>query len=1175
MVYFDSAVSIAEGVRAGELDPVDVVGSFVERIEEREDVTNAYVTVTAEEARRSAREVRQRVEEGDDLPLAGVPIGVKDLSETKKGVRNTMGLKPFEDNVAEETSVTVRRLEEAGAVVVGTTNTPELGHTVRTDNLLQGPTATPFDTERNAGGSSGGSAAALADGLCALATGSDVGGSLRNPASCCGVVSVKPSHGTVPRGNAVNGFRGHTPVGVLGPMARDVESLALALDVVAGKDAIDPFSVPGRTMSSFHAAVSEAPDVSDLRLAYSSDLDLFAVEESVRDAVEDTLSALEDDGATVEVQELEGALTECGTVTEPGGYELEDDLSSDSTCIEITGDDVTLDGMGANITADGAGDDQHGVLVDGAQNVTVKNVTVEGWDGETGAGVAVRDSSNVEVSEAVVRSNFFGVSLVETDDSVVTRTNASANDAIGVSLEGSSENVVTDNTLLGQEGGVALDNSTDNEVVGNTAEENEVRGIGLGDGSDENLVEDNVLSGNDGEGILVQSSSDNQVLNNTAESNRVGIELEGFSDGNRVEGNTLADNDEAGLSLSVSSDNQVIDNTATGNEFGVILVSESDNNTLTDNTAEENDEGIVLIASRENEIKGNVANGNSVGLALSDASMDNLIIDTAAQDNAGNAVEVRDAISTGNDFADIDLGDSTAPNTTVSFEAEAANVDAVSSPADPPTGQEGIGRYFEAESNDENAFLDIEVSYTDADIDEIDEDSLSLWRLDAGEWVEVESEVDTEENVVTANVDGFTTFGVFGELAEPVENVDAGTSHDTVQEAVDNANEGDEIEIAAGIYEESVIISTDGITLRPASGDSVSLLAVTEAAEVDADDVTVEEVGLFGSPDAAVRDVTGVELNGVPLENETVTVENARNVSLDSTALETEPSGVEVEEDFGSYVEITETGEEPAVDIEIEPDSGIDDPTDVGLWKFDGSSWSEVDGSEVEDGTVTASPSEGDFSTFAIFRTSETTETEPSGPSGGGGGFGGGLGGGGVSEARFSFDVQAATAEVDVGETVEFVGTVEMTSGVVSDTEVVMTANGRVIETKQLGLLRGETVDVAFSHTFDEEGIYDIQIDGEYIGNVRVGDPEVDETPEEFDELRDENEELRERVDRLESMIEDEDEQQVAEEEGEEDTTPDREAEMAWDEGEGMPGFTVLLALLSLAFVLYLRKSDN
>ncbi|MFP4189021.1 MAG: amidase, partial [Halobacteriales archaeon] len=286
MELFDSATSIARRVRADELDPVDVVDAYIDRIEGTGDRTNAYVTVLDEKAREAARGVRERVEAGDDLPLAGVPVAVKDLSETKEGVRNTKGLAPFADNVADETTVTVRRLEEAGAVVVGTTNTPELGHTVRTDNELQGPTSTPFDLDRNAGGSSGGSAAALADGLCALATGSDVGGSLRNPASCCGVVSVKPSHGVVPRGSRVNGFRGHTPVGVLGPMGRTVEDVAAMLDVLAGKDPVDPFSVP--KTASYKDAVADPPETADLSLAYSPDLDLFSVAPEVRDAIEGT-----------------------------------------------------------------------------------------------------------------------------------------------------------------------------------------------------------------------------------------------------------------------------------------------------------------------------------------------------------------------------------------------------------------------------------------------------------------------------------------------------------------------------------------------------------------------------------------------------------------------------------------------------------------------------------------------------------------------------------------------------------------------------------------------------------------------------------------------------------------------------------------------------------------------
>jgi amidase len=302
---FDSAVDIAASVRSGETSPVAVVDAFLDRIDARGDVTNAFINVLRADARSRAREIEAQLESGADLPLAGVPVAMKDLSETKAGVPNTMGVRAFSDNVAEATSVTIRRLEAAGAIVIGTTNTPELGHLVRTDNLLQGPTSTPFDPSRNAGGSSGGSAAALADGLCALATGSDVGGSLRNPAACCGVVSVKPSHGLIPRGNRINGFRGHTPVGVLGPMARDVESLAIALDVLSGPDPIDPFSVP--TPASYRQAVEKRPDLSALSIAYSPDLDLFAVDPAVRSAIEETLSELEAAGATVEEVSLQTA----------------------------------------------------------------------------------------------------------------------------------------------------------------------------------------------------------------------------------------------------------------------------------------------------------------------------------------------------------------------------------------------------------------------------------------------------------------------------------------------------------------------------------------------------------------------------------------------------------------------------------------------------------------------------------------------------------------------------------------------------------------------------------------------------------------------------------------------------------------------------------------------------
>ncbi len=301
---FTSAHEIADAVRARDLESDELLNLYLERIDERGDVTNSFVTVTREDAREDARNVRSRLDDEEQLPLAGVPVAIKDLADTREGVRNTLGLKAFEENVASESSVIVQRLLDAGAVVVGTTNTPELGHRVRTINDVVGATSTPWDPEGevNSGGSSGGSAAALADGLCALATGSDVGGSLRNPASCCGVFSLKPSHAVVPRGNHVNGYRGHTPFGVHGPMARSVEDLRLLFDVLRGRDTVDPFSLPRKTTNSSKTYDS---DISEHSFAYSPDLDLFSVASEVRETMEAMVSELEDAGADVERVSLE------------------------------------------------------------------------------------------------------------------------------------------------------------------------------------------------------------------------------------------------------------------------------------------------------------------------------------------------------------------------------------------------------------------------------------------------------------------------------------------------------------------------------------------------------------------------------------------------------------------------------------------------------------------------------------------------------------------------------------------------------------------------------------------------------------------------------------------------------------------------------------------------------
>jgi amidase len=291
-------------VKAGEESPVALVDAVLERIEARNELSNAYVTVIADEAREMAEAAERAVETGEDLgPLHGVPLALKDLYAHKEGVRTTYGAKPFADNVAERDAIITERLEAAGAIPLGKTNTPEFGHKPRTDNELVGPTGTPFARDRIAGGSSGGSAAALADGIATIATGSDVGGSLRVPASCCHVASVKPTLGLIPKASRPDAFSSHTPTGVMGPMARSVGDLAVLLDVLVGPDHRDPLSVP-HPGDDYTAALDRPTE--DLSVAYSLDLDMFTIEEPVRDAVDDAVEALADAGAAVDDVTIDG-----------------------------------------------------------------------------------------------------------------------------------------------------------------------------------------------------------------------------------------------------------------------------------------------------------------------------------------------------------------------------------------------------------------------------------------------------------------------------------------------------------------------------------------------------------------------------------------------------------------------------------------------------------------------------------------------------------------------------------------------------------------------------------------------------------------------------------------------------------------------------------------------------
>jgi len=296
-IAYTSAATLARRIRSGEISPVAVLDALFDRIDAHDDEVNAFVHRCEEDAYDAAREAERAVEEGRALgPLHGVPVAIKDLDTPVEGAPMTCGSVPLADVIAPEDCLLVERLRDAGAIPIGMTNVPEFGHKGVTDNPLHGTTVTPFDTDRIAGGSSGGSAAAVAAGLAPLATGSDAGGSIRIPSSACGVVGLMPSFGLVPFDARPDALEPHTPFTALGPIARTVEDVALMLEVIAGWHPDDPFSVPDPGEDYVEAAQCGADDLS---IQYSRDLGIFPVEDAVTDATDGAVEALESAGASV------------------------------------------------------------------------------------------------------------------------------------------------------------------------------------------------------------------------------------------------------------------------------------------------------------------------------------------------------------------------------------------------------------------------------------------------------------------------------------------------------------------------------------------------------------------------------------------------------------------------------------------------------------------------------------------------------------------------------------------------------------------------------------------------------------------------------------------------------------------------------------------------------------
>ena len=233
---FLSAVEQARLVRSGEITSTELVTHHLERIERLDPVLNAFVTVSADDALAAARAVDATPGEA---PFRGVPIGVKDLAATA-GIRTTYSSRAFADHVPTFDTAVVRRLRDAGFVIVGKTNTPEFGTVAFTESELNGATRNPWNTELTPGGSSGGAAAALAAGLVPAAHATDGGGSIRIPASCCGLFGLKPSRGRVSSAP----FGSLEGLSSAGPLTRTVEDAAHLLDVLAGYETGDPWWAP-------------------------------------------------------------------------------------------------------------------------------------------------------------------------------------------------------------------------------------------------------------------------------------------------------------------------------------------------------------------------------------------------------------------------------------------------------------------------------------------------------------------------------------------------------------------------------------------------------------------------------------------------------------------------------------------------------------------------------------------------------------------------------------------------------------------------------------------------------------------------------------------------------------------------------------------------------------------
>ena len=281
-----NAVELRRMIGTKEISPVELLDACIERIEAINPAVNAITATCYDAAREAAKVAERKVLAGEPLGLLhGLPLGVKDLEDTA-GLLTTYGSPISRGHVPSRDVVLVERLRAAGAILVGKTNVPELGAGANTRNPVWGATGNPFNPQLNAGGSSGGSAVALACDMLPVCTGSDTGGSLRIPASKCGVVGFRPSAGLVPNSRRLLGW---TPISVVGPMGRDVDETVLQLAATAGLSTGDPLSYEVDA-----AGFTRLPelDLATLRVGYTEDFGACDVDDDIRAVFRARMAAL-------------------------------------------------------------------------------------------------------------------------------------------------------------------------------------------------------------------------------------------------------------------------------------------------------------------------------------------------------------------------------------------------------------------------------------------------------------------------------------------------------------------------------------------------------------------------------------------------------------------------------------------------------------------------------------------------------------------------------------------------------------------------------------------------------------------------------------------------------------------------------------------------------------------